>query len=247
MRSPNRQTFMPPVGGPPLLGGSGAPSGGEAIPSPGYFRMPNACCEVGLPASRLGVLAYLHRRANARGECFPSIRRMARELVLGKDTVQRIVDELVQRGLVRCVPGVPVNGSKAVNHYFVQGVPKAGQGVPVVGHPVPVVRTEGRLIKEDPTRKQRESTRAGADDVRPMIERVRTCRPSFAECMSEKALLRAFQKCPKVYLPDLAKAVDDWCMDQENALRPLEAPIFSIHKLVERYASRPVEGRALEQ
>lgn len=53
-----------------------------------------------LPHRAKAVYMYLKDRSNREGQCYPSIRIIARELQLSRRTVERAIDDLVRAGLV---------------------------------------------------------------------------------------------------------------------------------------------------
>ncbi len=53
-----------------------------------------------LPHRAKAVYMYLKDRSNKEGQCYPSIRTIAKELQLSRRTVERAVDDLVRAGLV---------------------------------------------------------------------------------------------------------------------------------------------------
>lgn len=53
-----------------------------------------------LPHRAKAVYMYLKDRSNREGQCYPSIRTIARDLQLSRRTVERAIDDLVRAGLV---------------------------------------------------------------------------------------------------------------------------------------------------
>ena len=53
-----------------------------------------------LPHRAVSIYIYLHDRANANGECWPSIPTIARDLKLSETTVRRALHDLRHEGLI---------------------------------------------------------------------------------------------------------------------------------------------------
>lgn len=53
-----------------------------------------------LPHRAKAVYMYLKDRSNRKGQCYPAIGTVARELQLSRRTVERAIDDLVRAGLV---------------------------------------------------------------------------------------------------------------------------------------------------
>ena len=53
-----------------------------------------------LPSRAVMVYMYLKDRAGAKGQCYPSIATMARELKISQSTTKRAVADLVKVGLI---------------------------------------------------------------------------------------------------------------------------------------------------
>ena len=48
-------------------------------------------CQMGLPHRAVAVYAYLRSRANAKGECWPAVSTIGRDLRLSESTVRRAI------------------------------------------------------------------------------------------------------------------------------------------------------------
>lgn len=71
-----------------------------------------------IDASSFRVLIALVNRANHRtGECFPSHKVIADDAEMSVATVKRVIERLVERGLVTVHPQSRDNGAKSVNRY----------------------------------------------------------------------------------------------------------------------------------
>lgn len=64
------------------------------------------------------VYMYLLDRANNKGECWPAIPTIARELSLSRSTVQRALKELERHGLVSRSERWRENGGRSSNLYL---------------------------------------------------------------------------------------------------------------------------------
>lgn len=53
-----------------------------------------------LPSRAVAVYMYLKDRADASGQCYPSINTISRELKLSRSTTKRALTDLVKAGLV---------------------------------------------------------------------------------------------------------------------------------------------------
>lgn len=68
----------------------------------------------------IAVYLYLEDRANAKGECWPSIKTMARELKLSKSTIRRGVQDLKAAKLLETKQRYRVDGGKSSLCYTIK-------------------------------------------------------------------------------------------------------------------------------
>jgi DNA-binding GntR family transcriptional regulator len=54
-----------------------------------------------LPSRAISVYMYLTHRANSDGQCWPSERRIGRDLSMSKSTVRRALDDLKRAGYIK--------------------------------------------------------------------------------------------------------------------------------------------------
>ncbi|MDL2253660.1 helix-turn-helix domain-containing protein, partial [Ruminococcaceae bacterium OttesenSCG-928-I18] len=66
------------------------------------------------------VYMYLRDRANADGQCYPSVRTIARELDLSRSTIKRALSDLVSAGYLSKESRYRENGSHSSNLYTLQ-------------------------------------------------------------------------------------------------------------------------------
>ena len=64
------------------------------------------------------VYMYLLDRANSKGECWPAIPTICRQLSLSRSTVQRACKELERRGLLTRAERWRENGGRSSNLYL---------------------------------------------------------------------------------------------------------------------------------
>jgi DNA-binding transcriptional MocR family regulator len=83
----------------------------------GYFTSIYAA---NLPHRAVAVYMYLRDRADAKGNCWPSIRTVGRELGLSRSTVKRAIHDLVAGGYLVKEPRYRENGSKTSSLYTVR-------------------------------------------------------------------------------------------------------------------------------
>lgn len=74
-----------------------------------------------LPHRAVAVYLYLEDRANEKGECWPSIRRMAEELKLSESTIRRAMRDLRKAKLVTSWQRYRPNGGKSSLCYRIKG------------------------------------------------------------------------------------------------------------------------------
>ena len=73
-----------------------------------------------LPPRARAVYMYLKDRANKNGECWPGIRRIARELGMSRSTAIRALNDLVAAGYVTKEHRKRDNGGNTSNMYTVK-------------------------------------------------------------------------------------------------------------------------------
>ena len=54
-----------------------------------------------LPSRAISVYMYLRHRANSDGQCWPSERRIGKDLSISKSTVRRALDDLKRAGYIK--------------------------------------------------------------------------------------------------------------------------------------------------
>ena len=74
----------------------------------------------GMKPNRLAVFLYLWRRSDSQGTCFPSIGRMAKELLISSKTVSRCLKWLKEQGFIRVEPRRAEMGGRMSNLYQVR-------------------------------------------------------------------------------------------------------------------------------
>lgn len=75
---------------------------------------------VGFKMSTISVYLYLERRSDKEGKCFPSIRRMAKDLNVSTRTIQKAIRELERSGFVRIEQRFRSNNGNTSNMYFLK-------------------------------------------------------------------------------------------------------------------------------
>ena len=60
------------------------------------------------------VYLYLEDRANAKGECWPSLKTMSKDLKLSVSTIRRAIRDLTAENLIETKQRYRTNGGKAV-------------------------------------------------------------------------------------------------------------------------------------
>ncbi|MCQ5144548.1 helix-turn-helix domain-containing protein [Enterocloster bolteae] len=86
----------------------------------GYF---SAIYAEDLPHRAKTVYMYLKDRCNQKGQCYPAIGTIARELHLSRRTVERAVADLVQAGLLTKEQRWRENGGKSSLLYTLKEIP----------------------------------------------------------------------------------------------------------------------------
>lgn len=91
--------------------------------SEGFFKLPNDVFRIKLDPYAFKVYAYLVCCAGSKGECWPSIPTMSKNLGIAKATVQGRLKDLEDRGFIKIVnnSGHDKNGKPRIfnNHYIV--------------------------------------------------------------------------------------------------------------------------------
>jgi GntR family transcriptional regulator len=72
-----------------------------------------------IPHRAKTVYMYLKDRSNAKGECWPGIKTIARELNLSRSTVKRAIADLTAHGYLKKEPQFRENGSSSSNLYSI--------------------------------------------------------------------------------------------------------------------------------
>ncbi len=88
--------------------------------SPGWFWMEDAVIDVYAPrigASGIAVYAYLARRADKQGVCFPSYDTIAHDLGLSRRTAIAYVKLLQEHGLIMMLPRIATGMKRSANAY----------------------------------------------------------------------------------------------------------------------------------
>ena len=73
-----------------------------------------------LPHRALTVYLYLEDRANPKGECWPSLKRMAQDLKLSQSTIRRGIKDLEKEGLLVTKQRYRANGGKSSLFYTIK-------------------------------------------------------------------------------------------------------------------------------
>ena len=68
----------------------------------------------------LAVYLYLEDRANKEGECWPSLKTMAKELKLSQSTIRRAVRDLKEANLIATWQRYRPNGGKSSLRYKIK-------------------------------------------------------------------------------------------------------------------------------
>ena len=66
-----------------------------------------------LPSRAITVYLYLSNRANKDGQCWPSERRIAKDLSLSRSTVKRAIEDLKRSGYVQTEQRYRKTGAKS--------------------------------------------------------------------------------------------------------------------------------------
>lgn len=89
----------------------------ERRPPMGYFTTDDGVFQLGLTPYQYAVFSYLLRCANAKGECWPSIRKMARTLGIAPNTVRKALRDLEARMLLTVTRRKSDHGDQDTNMY----------------------------------------------------------------------------------------------------------------------------------
>ncbi len=71
-----------------------------------------------IPSRAKTVYMYLQDRSNAQGECWPSIKTIAKDTSMSVSTVKRAIVDLIQCGLIKKKYRYRENGGNTSNRYF---------------------------------------------------------------------------------------------------------------------------------
>ena len=74
-----------------------------------------------LPSRAVTVYLYLTQRANAQGQCWPSERRIAKDLSMAKSTVRRAIEDLKRGGYLITEPRYRKTGANSSLLFTVKG------------------------------------------------------------------------------------------------------------------------------
>ena len=66
-----------------------------------------------LPSRAVTLYMYLCHRANSDGQCWPSVRRIAKDLSLSPSTVKRAIDDLTVHGYIKIEQRFRKSGAKS--------------------------------------------------------------------------------------------------------------------------------------
>ena len=69
----------------------------------------------------VAVYLYLEDRSNKKGECWPSVKRMADDLKVSKSTIRRAIKDLKEEGLLTTEQRYRKNGGKSSLCYKLKG------------------------------------------------------------------------------------------------------------------------------
>ncbi len=82
-----------------------------------YMIMPKIVIDMGLMHRELCVYRYLCERANVKGECYPSIPTISKDVKLSESTVRRAIIGLESRKLLRKKCRFRSSGATSSNLY----------------------------------------------------------------------------------------------------------------------------------
>lgn len=78
---------------------------------------PRAIYKSGLPRRAMIVYVYLYDRKNAANQCWPSVRRIAKDLDISMRTVNRAIKDLKNAGYISTTHRIKKDGSWGSNLY----------------------------------------------------------------------------------------------------------------------------------
>lgn len=82
---------------------------------------PRRIYDLGLSHKAVSVYCYLANHADKKGECFPSVGRIAEDLSLSTCTVFRAFNELEENGLLERFPRYHPQGGRRSSLYRIKG------------------------------------------------------------------------------------------------------------------------------
>lgn len=80
---------------------------------------PDAIYGSRLPQRAILVYMYLCARSNRKGECYPSIRTISKDLEQSDSTVKRAIKDLEDKNYIRKENRIRKNGGKSSNLYTI--------------------------------------------------------------------------------------------------------------------------------
>ena len=80
----------------------------------------NPIFRMDLPHRAVAVYLYLYERANEKGECWPAMSTIAKELKLSKSTVKRAIADLKKVGVITTKQRYRDNGGKSSLLFFIK-------------------------------------------------------------------------------------------------------------------------------
>ena len=73
-----------------------------------------------LPSRAIMVYLYLEDRANLKGECWPSLKTISRDLKLSRSTIKRAIRDLTEENLVETKQRYRPDGGKSSLTYIIK-------------------------------------------------------------------------------------------------------------------------------
>lgn len=83
--------------------------------------LPRRIYDLGLSHKAVSVYCYLANCADRKGECFPSVRRIAEDLKVSRATVFRAFNELEKNELLERFPRHHIQGGRRSSLYKIKG------------------------------------------------------------------------------------------------------------------------------
>lgn len=77
-----------------------------------------------LPSRAISVYMYLRHRANSDGQCWPSERRIGKDLSMSKSTVRRALNDLKCAGYIRTEQTYRRTGANSTLRFTITGFRK---------------------------------------------------------------------------------------------------------------------------